>query len=215
MSETLTPSTIAALKAMQKDLTRWYYTRELSRIAKVGRTTVSRQFVKIAKKGIVLQKQEGQEKFYKLDLRNETARKLTEVFETERREQLFMRNRVLAYALQDLVRVIFGSAPEVQAVVLFGSAARGTATQQSDVDLLVLVPNQPQNEFNKTTREVEELVRSVAGRHPVRLAPIVMTLHDFEQSLKDRKRFGTEVLRDGLVVFGEERYYLLLSKVLS
>ena len=215
MSEKLTPSTIAALKVMEEDLARWYYTRELSRIAKVGRTTISREFTKIAKQGIVLQKQGGQEKFYKLNIRNETARKLAEVFESERREHVYKRNRAVAYALQDLTNAVFESAPQIQSIIMFGSAARGTATERSDIDLLVLVPNQPQDELNKITREVEELVKSVTGRHPVRIAPVVMTLHDFEQGLKDRRRFGTDVLRDGLVIFGVERYFLLLSRVLQ
>jgi len=68
MSELLTPKVLLILKTMSKDLSRWYYTRELARLARVGGGTVSSEFNKLAKEGFVEQKSEGQEKYYKLNL---------------------------------------------------------------------------------------------------------------------------------------------------
>lgn len=214
MSETLKPTILSALKAMYENIPKWYYTRELARLAKIGRTTVSREFNKLAKKGIVAQKQEAQGKFYRLNLLNPQTRKLCELFASEKREKLYDKNRRVAYVLEDLAKYAFESLPDIQSIVLFGSVARGQITGGSDIDLLVLVPNQTQDELGKTMKAVEEMIAAVSGVHPVKLAPVVMTMKDFEQSLKDGKRFALDVLRDGIVVFGEERYHLLLSKVL-
>ena len=58
------------------------------------------------------------------------------------------------------------------------------------------------------------MAREISGRHPARLAPVVMMMKDFEKSIKDKKRFAVDVLKDGVVLFGQERYYLLLSRVI-
>jgi hypothetical protein len=49
---------------------------------------------------------------------------------------------------------------------------------------------------------------------PGKLAPVVMMMKDFEGSLRDRKRFAVDVQEDGIVLSGQEKYYLLLSKVI-
>jgi len=213
MSELLTPKIILILKTMSKDLSRWYYTRELAKLSKVGVGTVSSEFSKLVKEGLVEQKTEGQEKYYKLNLTNPRTRKLCELFETDKREELYKENRRLAWVLEDFTKRVSDFAPEVQSIVLFGSAARGQATPRSDIDILVVVPNSEEEQFKKLMNSVDRLADEVSGRHPAKLVPVVMMTKDFEKSIKDKKRFAADVLKDGIVLFGQERYYYLLSKV--
>jgi len=214
MSELLTPKIILILKTMSKDLSRWYYTRELAKLSKVGVGTVSSEFSKLVKEGLVEQKTEGQEKYYKLNLTNPRTRKLCELFETDKREELYKENRRLAWVLEDFTKRVSDFAPEVQSIVLFGSAARGQATPRSDIDILVVVPNSEEEQFKKLMNSVDRLADEVSGRHPAKLVPVVMMTKDFEKSIKDKKRFAADVLKDGIVLFGQERYYHLLSRVI-
>ena len=214
MSDLLTPKIILILKTMSKDLGRWYYTRELAKRSEVSVGTVSSEFSRLVKEGLVQQKTEGQEKYYKLNLANPRTRKLCELFETDKKEKLFKENRRLAWILEDFAKRVSDFAPEVQSIILFGSAARGQATQRSDVDILVVVPNSEEEQFKKLMDSIDKLADEVSGRHPAKLAPIVMMTKDFEESIKDKKRFAADVLEDGVVLFGEERYYYLLSRVI-
>ncbi len=51
---------------------------------------------------------------------------------------------------------------EIQSIILFGSVASGTATQESDIDLLVLTLHDSSYEFQSTiTEAVIHLLRSV------------------------------------------------------
>lgn len=213
MSELLTPKVIMILKTMSKDLSKWYYTRELAKLSKVSLGTVSNEFNKLAKEGVVEQKTEGQEKYYKLNLANSRTRKLCELFETDKREKLYKENRKIAWVLEDFTKRVSDFIQEVQSIILFGSTARGQATPRSDIDILVLVPNSEEGQFKKLMDTIDKLATEVSGRHPVKLAPVVMMTKDFEQSVKDKRRFTTDVLQDGIVLFGQERYYNLLSKV--
>jgi predicted nucleotidyltransferase len=214
MSELLTPKIILILKTMSRDRSKWYYTRELAKLSKVSLGTVSSEFSKLAKEGMVEQKIEGQEKYYKLNLTNSTTRKLCELFENDKKEKLYNENRRLAYVLEDFTKKVSDFAPEVQSIILFGSAARGQASARSDIDILVLVPNSEEGHFKILMNSVDKLAGEVSGRHPARLAPIVMMAKDFEESIRDEKRFAIDVLRDGVVLFGQERYYSLLSRVI-
>ena len=213
MSELLTPKVILILKTMSRNLSKWYYTRELAKISKVSLGTVSSEFSKLAKEGLVEQKAEGQEKYYKLSLANERTRKICELFEVDRREMLYKENRRLAWVLEDFTKRVSDFAPEIQSIILFGSVARGQATPRSDIDILVLVPNSEEEQFKKLMNSVDKLAGEVSGRHPAKLTPVVMMIKDFEESIKNEKRFAADILKDGIVLFGQERYYHLLSKV--
>ena len=214
MSELLTPKIILILKTMSKDLSKWSYTRELARLSKVSVGTVSSEFSKLVKEGLVEQRTEGQEKYYKLNLTNPRTRKLCELFETDKREKLYKENRRLAWVLEDFTKRVSDFAPEVQSIILFGSVARGQATPRSDVDILVVIPNSEEEQFKKLTDSIDRLADEVSGRHPAKLTPVVMMTKDFEKSIKDKKRFAADVLKDGIVLFGLERYFHLLSRVI-
>jgi len=214
MSELLTPKVILILRTMSKDLSRWYYTRELAKLSRVGVGTVSSEFNKLAKEGLVEQKTEGQEKYYKLNLTSPRTRKLCELFEIDKREKLYKEKRRLAWVLEDFTKRVSDFAPEVQSVILFGSVARGQATPRSDIDILVIAPNSGEERFNELMNAVDRLAAEVSGRHPAKLVPIVMMTKDFEKSIKDKKRFAADILKDGIVLFGQERYYHMLSGVI-
>jgi len=214
MSELLTPKILLILKTMSKNLNKWYYTRELAKLSKVSLGTVSSEFSKLVKEGLIEQKVEGQEKYYKLNLANPRTRKLCELFETDKREGLFKENRRLAWILEDFMKRVYGFVPETQSIILFGSAARGQITPKSDIDLLVLTTDSQEQQFKKLMDSIDKLAGEISGRHPAKLAPVAMMIKDFEKSIKDKKRFAVDVLKDGVVLFGQERYYLLLSKVI-
>ena len=214
MSEELTAKVITILRAMHPNFEKWFYTRELAALAKVSTWVVSREFSKLVKKGVIRQKQEGQQKYYALNIANAKTRALCQLFEAERREELYKGNRRLSWALEEFSKRLFDFLPQVQCFVLFGSAARGEMTKTSDVDILAIVPNLPQKSFNELMRDVDRLAREVAAVYPLNLAPITMTVKDFEAALREKRRIAQDVLRDGLVFFGEDRYLMLLSRII-
>ena len=87
-------------------------------------------------------------------------------------------------------------------------------TKTSDVDIITLVPNLTQESFDQLMKDVDKLARDVTAIYPVNLAPITMTLRDFEVALREKKRIAQDVLRDGIILLGEDRYLRLLSKVI-
>lgn len=210
----LTPKVIAILKAMHPRYSNWFYTRELARLAHVSVSVVSSEFSRLVGHGIIKQRQEGREKYYALDISNPKTRALCELFESERREELYKNNRRLSWASEELSRRVIDHLPQVQSLVLFGSAARGEMTKTSDVDILVLVPDLPQESFSQLMKDIDKTAMLIAATHPVHLAPITMTVKDFESALREKRRIAEDALRDGIVLLGGDRYLRLLSKVI-
>jgi len=216
MSELVTSRSLWLVKTMHgHGLDKWVYTREIAELAKVSSSTASTECRKLAKQGILLLKAEGREKSYRINLSNPTARKLYELFETERREGFYKSHRRLAWALQDFTKRVLDFLPQIQFAVLFGSAARAQLTKSSDVDLLVIAPTMEQVAFNKIMKSVDSLATETRAAYGFPLSGVTMTMKDWETAIRERKRIAQDVMRDGIVLFGEERYYYILSRVIS
>lgn len=90
---------------------------------------------------------------------------------------------------------------QIKSIVLFGSVARGSASQDSDIDVLVLVEDD-QNKENITQKSRKRANKS--NELDNEIVPVIEELSEFKENFKDDKRFEANVMRDGIVLAGEE-----------
>lgn len=81
-----------------------------------------------------------------------------------------------------------------QRVLLFGSEARGEATENSDIDLLIIA--QTPEKFHRRIASALKTVRTVSTGLP--LSPIVMTPNEIEKRLERGDQFIREILDTGI-----------------
>ncbi len=80
-------------------------------------------------------------------------------------------------------------------VILFGSYARGDATDQSDVDFLIIAKsNLPRF---KRSRELYKLLRP----HPFAMDIVVYTPQEIEKGEKTKVSFVSTVLKEGKILY--------------
>lgn len=79
-------------------------------------------------------------------------------------------------------------------VVLFGSRARGEGSEDSDLDVLVVVEDLTSSE----AREVRYVVGDLLTRHGILVSPLAMSHHRFEQLRRRERRLAQEIARDGI-----------------
>jgi predicted nucleotidyltransferase len=79
-------------------------------------------------------------------------------------------------------------------VLVYGSVARGTPTEHSDIDLLVVAPT-PER-FYERMGSVLALVRDISQGIP--LAPIVLTPEELATRLARGDQFVAEIVRTGV-----------------
>jgi predicted nucleotidyltransferase len=81
-----------------------------------------------------------------------------------------------------------------QRVILFGSAARGQATGDSDIDLLIISPS-----TEKLYRRMASVLRAVRDlSYGLPLAPIVLTPEELQIRLDRGDQFVQEILTTGV-----------------
>jgi len=81
-----------------------------------------------------------------------------------------------------------------QKIILFGSAALGTATEDSDVDLLVIMPTE-----GSGLRKAAEIMNKISPRIPVDL--IVRDPEDVQRRLEANDFFLREVTEKGKILY--------------
>jgi predicted nucleotidyltransferase len=91
------------------------------------------------------------------------------------------------------VRERLGS--RVVAIRLFGSYARGCATEDSDVDCLVLLDRADRNDDRAITDLAADLTWQIGG---VVVSPIVMSAAEFEEWKRRERRAPLEIEREGI-----------------
>jgi predicted nucleotidyltransferase len=85
----------------------------------------------------------------------------------------------------------------VGSCILYGSVARGTATLESDIDVLVLV-----KKSTKTLNaQITKIASDVSHRTGRSIVPIVLLDFEFDEMVKTKHEFATAVKKDGITIF--------------
>lgn len=93
-------------------------------------------------------------------------------------------------AIADCLRDRYGA----QRVILFGSAARGDATEHSDIDLLVIAATKER--FYDRMATVLSVVRELSRGMP--LAPMVLTPEELAARLAAGDQFAQDIVQAGV-----------------
>jgi len=85
----------------------------------------------------------------------------------------------------------------VGSCILYGSVARGAATLESDIDVLVLVKNSTKALKEQITR----IASDVSHRTGRSIVPTLLLDAEFDEMVKTRHEFATAVRKEGIVLF--------------
>lgn len=91
---------------------------------------------------------------------------------------------------------------DIESVWLFGSRARGDATEESDIDLLVITRGSPERDRDRVWALIDQVARERG------VDPAVYVPHTWDRAWLDGRRaigsfFTEEVDRDKVVLFGK------------
>lgn len=104
-------------------------------------------------------------------------------------------NRLIELASQIAIRL--GAELKADAVWLFGSAARGEMSTDSDIDLLVVVPESTEPRYRRAQR-AQALVADIRVPKDV----IVLTRAEWKQQMKVIASLASTVFREGKLLYG-------------
>jgi len=194
---------------MRKDLDRGLTILEISKQLKIGYRPAYNHIIEMEKEGIIKINKIGSAKQCSLNLSSPKTRHLLEEVDIARKEELCKENPKLRI-IDDLISKLTEKfISEIHSIVLFGSYAKGTATKQSDIDLLFIVSNIK----NKNLRElIERESSSYQYSHNVKISPLITDIEEFKKMLKSKGlNVGKEVKEYGISLYGHELFWRIIE----
>ncbi len=165
----------------------------LIKSANTGKGSASDLINKLIKEKFVLSKRIGKTKIIKLNPSNESALLLKFSFDNKRLQKLPKDIIASIELLRDKVK------DNISLMVVFGSYAAGTATEKSDIDILVATKNA--KKINEKKKGIEELFGKKINLH----------IFNKKEIFKQEDYFIRNILLKGIVIYGYDLAIYLLK----
>jgi predicted nucleotidyltransferase len=176
--------------------------REAARLAGVARVPAARSLNELVSLGIVERGESSRQHLYRINFDNELVQSgLAPLYSAERQR---------VDSVFDALKTTLAATPKDGGVLgawIFGSAARGEDTAESDLDLLVAVADDISARWvhSQLAEDADEVERTFG----LRLSPVVLTIDRLKEMADDGFGLVEDVRRDGRRVTGEDLERLL------
>lgn len=183
---------------------------DISKRLKIGYRPAYNHITEMEKEDIIKVEKVGNAKKCSLNLENAKTRHLLEEIDLAKKEELYQKNPKLKQVIESLLSKLTEKfISEIQSIILFGSYAKGTATKQSDVDLLFVVSSIK----DKNLREaIERESASYQYSYNLKVSPLITNIEEFKKMLKDKElNVGKETREYGISLYGHEIFWRIVT----
>ena len=154
----------------------------------------------LSEKNLLISKKMGNAIFYKAHIINEYLLKLLELsFLDHSNQSIFVKGWI--HDLQSL-------APCTKAIFLFGSILR-KGKEAGDVDVCIILSKSADYKL------LDSMVKKMNGQNRLKIHPLYLTEKDFENKLKEKDKPLLEMVKNCVVVHGQELFVEVLNNVQS
>ncbi len=193
---TLTRKEREALLILLKDFASFYNANSISKILKISHVGAQKIFKRLLNEDLVIGKAIGKSITYKLNF-NDTYVSQLLAFLLSDEANAFKRWKEEFKELLEKGRII----------MLFGSAIKDYAHAR-DIDLMIVLEN-------KRVREINEILKKKEGMLPKKIHAIKLSHHDLEDALKKRDKAVVDIVKNAVILYGQEKYVEILKNVAS
>ncbi|MFH1917370.1 MAG: nucleotidyltransferase domain-containing protein [Nanoarchaeota archaeon] len=194
---------------MREDLDRGQTIMGISKKLDIGYRPAHMHITEMEKEGMIRSEKVGAAKQCRLNLQNPLTRHQLMALDMFKAEKVYEKNAKLKAIIDGLIEKVTNQyLSKVQSIVLFGSQAKGSATKQSDIDLLFIVNDLKDKEVR------EAIERECAGyqySHNIRVSPLITDIVEFKKMLEAKElNVGKEIRKDGISLFGHELFWRII-----
>ncbi|RLF31456.1 MAG: hypothetical protein DRM98_05565 [Thermoplasmata archaeon] len=169
---------------------RTFLTREIFEDTKVGVGYGLKCMKLLLLSDLIKMKKVGNQKRYSLNEEHKFYPILNEIFSNERKNYpniSFFHRGIIAEKIEKLHN---------ETVILFGSIAAGTATPQSDIDILIIT---------KRKREVREKIKIIEKKSSVSIQGIILSREKLRENIKKKTRIIKNIAKEKIFLTGDKR----------
>ena len=173
---------------------------EIAKSLKEYYSFVHRTVNKLVKDGVIIKEKAGNSHLCSMNLGAEKTIALIQLSEIEKKSEFYSSNKELKVILEDFIRSTKSIINPIS-IVLFGSHVKGTATKESDIDILLV---------SKTKSGIDKITKEIYAKYSKEVNAVLMTSDDFKKQ-KD-KAITKEIIKDHYVLYGVEKFVNLVFK---
>ena len=169
---------------------RTFLTREIFEDTKVGVGYGLKCMKLLLLSDLIKMKKVGNQKRYSLNKEHKFYPILNEIFSNERKNYpniSFFHRGIIAEIIEKLHN---------ETVILFGSIAAGTATPQSDIDMLIIT---------KREREVREKIKIIEKKSSVSIQGIILSREKLRENIEKKTRIIKNIAKEKIFLTGDKR----------
>ncbi|MFH0737570.1 MAG: nucleotidyltransferase domain-containing protein [Candidatus Micrarchaeota archaeon] len=176
------------------------YIREIAKDCELSYERVQHYLKELEKIKAVESKTKGKIKEYTLNRKHELVLKIFSLLEMERRQAFYAKNPKIGINLQAIAKDT--GAAGIRYVILFGSAARGEARKESDIDLLFVL-KQKDDAFEKQLNDLAKKMEALSGR---RFSMHTVSIDELKSRWKKEPVYTT-LWQDHIILYGDEEFW--------
>lgn len=185
---------------LSRNRERKFTINEIAKSLKEYYSFVHRTVNRLIKDGVITKEKAGKSYLCSVNLENEKTIALIQLSEIEKKNEFYNSNKELKVILEDFVKSAKSTVNPIS-IVLFGSYAKGTATKESDVDIILI---------SKTKAGIDKIAKEIYAKYGKEINAVLMTPNDLKKQ-KD-KALIQEIIKDHYVLYGVEKFVNLVFK---
>ncbi len=169
---------------------RTFLTREIFEDTKVGVGYGLKCMKLLLLSDLIKMKKVGNQKRYSLNKEHKFYPILNEIFSNERKNYpniSFFHRGIIAEIIEKLHN---------ETVILFGSIAAGTATPQSDIDILIITERE---------HEVREKIKIIEKKSSVSIQGIILSREKLRENIEKKTRIIKNIAKEKIFLTGDKR----------
>lgn len=154
----------------------------------------------LKKKAIKIKESNNKSKFYKIDLENINKDLLFE-------SSIYRINNINKNhkKLQLVQEEISKNLPLFSIFILFGSFAKNTSKNNSDIDICILVDNENNIEF------LERKINYILSGFNYKIDLNILSIKEFKDLKNKKGTIGNEIFKSGVPIYGIDSYYRIIK----
>ena len=185
---------------LARNTERKFTINEIAKFLEEYYSFVHRTVNKLIKDNVITKEKAGKSYLCSINLGAEKTVALIQLSEIEKKNEFYSSNKWLKIILEDFVKSAESTINPVS-IVLFGSYAKGMATKESDIDILLI---------SKTKTGIDKITKELYAKYGKEINAIMMTSDDFKKQ-KD-KALIKEIIKDHYVLYSVEKFINLVFK---
>jgi predicted nucleotidyltransferase len=199
---TLAQTEIKILRFFATNIGKQFTIREISKRIKTTYSITHEYMQKLIRKNLIRIEKQGKSSLCSFNYKE--ANKDVFYVEQIRADNMIKKNKNLNVLISDIKSKINYS---FYTLVLFGSFAKETQNNRSDIDLLVIIPE------SEGIERFERGIHSVIDLYPLEIHLIVINEKSFKEMItsKQETNIAKEVVNKHIIFYGVENYYKLIS----